>query len=96
MNSEDKRCYWLEHIEAQKESGLAQVDYCARHQLKRGAFVWLLENTAFFKSEFNSTVDSIYVPLDLVTQLLPSIFSGVERASRCPDVPLYGCGGSGH
>lgn len=95
MKNEEKRTYWLNHIDAQKESGLTQEAYCAQHQLKKGTFgYWKTQLVPKENSnrllpvtiQRDSTV-SIYVPggvrieapLEAVEQLLPSILASVEK-----------------
>ena len=97
MKNEERRTYWLAHIDAQKASGLTQAAYCAQHQLKKGTF-------GYWKTQFapkaspsrllpvtiqRSSNVAIYVPggirieapLDAISQLLPTILASVERAS---------------
>lgn len=97
MKNEEKRSYWLKHIEAQKESDLTQDAYCAQHQLKKGTFgYWKTQLAPKASSsrllpvtiQRSSTV-SIYVPggirieapLETIEQLLPSILTSIEKVS---------------
>jgi hypothetical protein len=35
---EQKRTYWKQHIKSRQEAGLAQIEYCRRHNLKPHQF----------------------------------------------------------
>ena len=37
---EQKRTYWKQHIESWQETGLSQVEYCRRHNLKHHQLVY--------------------------------------------------------
>ena len=40
MAREEKRCFWHNHIQGWRESGLNQIDYCRRQGLKRDQFTY--------------------------------------------------------
>ena len=46
---EQKRSYWKHHIESWQETGLTQVEYCRRHNLKQHQLVYWKKR--FLKSE---------------------------------------------
>ncbi len=60
----EKRRFWNEHIEAWKNSGLRQSEYCRRHQLKNHRFV-------YWKKKFARSKDT---SVSLVEVSLPKIF----------------------
>ena len=46
---EQKRTYWKQHIESWQETGLTQIEYCRRHNLKHHQLVYWKKR--FFKTE---------------------------------------------
>ncbi len=56
---EQKRTYWKRHIDSWQETGLTQVEYCRRHNLKHHQLVYWKKR--FFKTETGVS----FVPLKL-------------------------------
>ena len=56
---EQKRSYWKQHIDTWQETGLTQVEYCRRHNLKHHQLVYWKKR--FLKTE----TDVSFVPLKL-------------------------------
>ena len=46
---EQKRTYWKQHIDSWQETGLSQVEYCRRHNLKHHQLVYWKKR--FLKTE---------------------------------------------
>ena len=62
---EQKRNYWRHHIDSWQQTGLTQVEYCRRHNLKHHQLV-------YWKKRFLTTeTDFSFVPLKLEDLLDP-------------------------
>ena len=56
---EQKRIYWKHHIESWQETGLTQIEYCRRHNLKHHQLV-------YWKKRFLKTETGVsFVPIKL-------------------------------
>ena len=72
---EQKRTYWKQHIESWQETGLSQVEYCRRHNLKHHQLV-------YWKKRFLKTDASVsFVPIKLDDLL--DISAQPDRAALC-------------
>ena len=56
---EQKRIYWMQHIDSWQETGLSQAEYCRRHNLKD-------HQLTYWKKRFLKTETEVsFVPLKL-------------------------------
>ncbi len=56
---EQKRSFWKQHIDSWQQTGLTQIEYCRRHNLKHHQLVYWRKR--FLKTE----TDVSFVPLQL-------------------------------
>ena len=72
---EQKRIYWKQHIDSWQETGLTQVEYCRRNNLKHHQLVYWKKR--FLKTE----TDVCFVPLKLDAVDLLDIPAQPDHAS---------------
>ncbi len=72
---EQKRTYWKQHIESWQETGLTQIEYCRRHNLKHHQLV-------YWKKRFLKTETAISFAALKLDDLL-DIGRQPQRASLC-------------
>jgi hypothetical protein len=66
IENEEKRKKWEKHIEAWKESGITQSEYCQLHGLNVGQFT-------YYKSQLKKKADTnTLVPIQINADLFPS------------------------
>ena len=72
---EQKRAYWKQHIESWQQTGLTQIEYCRRHDLKHHQMVYWKKR--FLKTETAVTFAALQLDdlLDIPVQ--------AQRASLC-------------
>ena len=72
MAREEKRCFWHNHIQGWRESGLNQIDYCRRQGLKRDQFTYWIGRLAQDSAAISDSSSISLVPVAVKVNVEPS------------------------